>query len=210
MEAVGWWLLAFGAGALPFSVWLGRWALHKDIRAFGDHNPGAANVFRAGGRAWAVLAVILDFLKGAVPVGLANYVGGMMGWGLVAVALAPVLGHAYSPFLRLRGGKALAVTFGIWCGLTVWLGPTVLGIALGAWLAILAVPGWAVLAGMLTLGAVLLIAEPAWVLLAVWVGNTAILLWKHRANLAQPPQPGKSLVKSLLDARAAPKGNRGP
>ena len=123
MFGIGWFLLAFLCGSLPFSVWIGRLALGADIRQFGDANPGATNVLRAGGKGAAAVALLLDFLKGAIPVGLAHFQGGVNGWPLAAVAVAPVLGHAFSPFLGLRGGKAVAVTGGGWGGLTGWGGP---------------------------------------------------------------------------------------
>ena len=50
-------VVAFWLGACPFSVWIGRWFLGKDIRNYGDGNPGAANVFRAGGRKTGLFAV---------------------------------------------------------------------------------------------------------------------------------------------------------
>ncbi len=121
MNAVAFVLWVFGAfliGALPLSVWVGSLALGVDVRAFGDGNPGATNVYRAGGRMTAFFALFLDFLKGALPVGTAAYVAGINFPLLAAISLAPVAGHAFSPFLRWRGGKAVAVTFGIWAGLT--------------------------------------------------------------------------------------------
>ncbi|KPK05115.1 MAG: hypothetical protein AMJ56_16395, partial [Anaerolineae bacterium SG8_19] len=69
MELI-WIALAFLCGSLPLSVWLGRLVLGIDIRQFGDGNPGAANVWRAGGAKWGLTAVLLDFLKGAIPVAL--------------------------------------------------------------------------------------------------------------------------------------------
>src|SRR5690242_19021308 len=104
-----WISIAFFCGALPFSVWIGQRVLKKDIRRYGDTNPGATNVLRAGGRGAAALALLLDFLKGALPVALAHFQANFTGWPLVGVALAPVLGHAFSPFLRFKGGKAVAV-----------------------------------------------------------------------------------------------------
>jgi acyl phosphate:glycerol-3-phosphate acyltransferase len=182
-----WVIAAFVSGSLPFSVWVGRLALRSDIRRFGDGNPGAANVLRSGGWRWAALALLLETFKGAIPVGLAQYWGQFEGWALAAVALAPVLGHAFSPFLSFRGGKAVAVTFGIWAGLTLWLVPTLLGLALGAWYALVRVDGWAVTLAMLSLLAFLWLtqADPAW--LAVWAGNSAILAWKHRVDLGRLP-----------------------
>lgn len=51
-------VLAFWLGACPFSVWIGRWFLDKDIREYGDGNPGAINVFRAGGQVKSMVASI--------------------------------------------------------------------------------------------------------------------------------------------------------
>lgn len=179
MAAIGGILLAFLCGSLPFSVWIGRWALAVDIRQVGDGNPGAANVWRAGGPLWGALAIVADAAKGAIPVALVNYVLGWEGWALVFVAIAPVLGHAFSPFLRFRGGKALAVTFGVWLGLSSWLGPLILGLAFAFWLVVLKKDAWAVLAGSLTqLGAFLIIGVD-WTWLVVWLGIFVIFIWKQ-------------------------------
>ncbi|MCK6629589.1 MAG: glycerol-3-phosphate acyltransferase [Anaerolineae bacterium] len=193
-----WLIIAFLSGLLPFSVWVGQLALRTDIRRCGDGNPGATNVLRSGSRGWAALALLFDSLKGAIPVGLAYFWAGLTGWPLVAVALAPVVGHAFSPLLGFRGGKAVAVTFGIWTGLTLWEGPTVLGLALGLWFAIIAVDGWAMLLALFSLLAYLLLARPEPDLLTIWIGNTLILAWKHRADLAQWPQPRSWLKKKEL------------
>ena len=88
-----WFIIGFVYGALPFSVWVGRLALRTDIRTYGDHNPGATNVIRAGGWQWGVLALLLDYFKGAIPVGVAHFFIGLEGVSLAVVAMAPVLGH---------------------------------------------------------------------------------------------------------------------
>lgn len=106
-------IAAFGLGAIPFSLLVGRWLLGKDIRDYGDGNPGAVNVFRAGGQKAGYLAVFLDVAKGAPLVFLAHSFFGLSNLAVVAVGMSAVLGHAFSPFLRWRGGKAVAVTFGV-------------------------------------------------------------------------------------------------
>jgi glycerol-3-phosphate acyltransferase PlsY len=196
MDQILWPVVAFFCGALPFSVWIGQWLLGKDVRHYGDANPGATNVLRAGGRGAAGLALMLDFLKGALPVGLAYFAAGLAGWPLICAALAPVAGHAFSPFLRWQGGKAVATTGGIWCGLTLWEGPTIGGLLLGATYALMAVNGWAVLSAVAGLVLYLLVTPSSWnlsavrpepwVIAAVGVGNLIILAWKHRRDLAQP------------------------
>lgn len=185
-----WVLLAFLAGSLPFSYWIGRYGLRRDIRSYGDGNPGATNVIRAGGKGWAALAFALDYLKGAVPVGLAYFAGQVNGIELVLVALAPVLGHAFSPFLGFKGGKAVAATFGIWTGLTIWEGPTVLGLMLLFWYMVLETDGWAVLLTMASLLLYLMLTRRLGLdsaLLAVWIGNAMLLAWTHRRDLLRWP-----------------------
>jgi glycerol-3-phosphate acyltransferase PlsY len=103
----------FWLGACPFSVWIGRWVLGKDIRDYGDGNPGAANVFRAGGRKSGCLAVILDTAKGVPFIALAHSFFRFPEAAVMAVALSAILGHAFSPLLQLKGGKSVAVTFGV-------------------------------------------------------------------------------------------------
>ena len=106
-------LCAFWLGACPFSVWIGQWLLGKDIRDYGDGNPGAVNVFRAGGRKSGFLAIFLDVAKGVPFVVLAHSFFGFSEAIVLAVALSAILGHAFSPLLHLRGGKSVAVTFGV-------------------------------------------------------------------------------------------------
>jgi glycerol-3-phosphate acyltransferase PlsY len=116
MEVLSTVLLVLGAFLLsscPFSVIIGRWFLGKDIRDYGDANPGAANVFRAGGQKLGYLAVLLDIAKGIPFVFLAHTVFGLSNWVVVLAGAGAILGHAFSPFLRWRGGKAIAVTFGV-------------------------------------------------------------------------------------------------
>lgn len=187
--AVLWTLLAFLSGALPLSAWLARLALAVDVRQVGDGNPGAANVWRAGGWRWGLAAVLLDFSKGAVPVGLARFSLQASGLPLLGIALAPLLGHAFSPFLGGRGGKALAVTFGIWAGLTLWVVPVALGLLFALWLILLTVEGWAVLAGMLSLAPLFLALEVEPVLWMVWAANVGLLAWKHRTDFLRSPHP---------------------
>jgi glycerol-3-phosphate acyltransferase PlsY len=104
---------AFGLASVPFSLLAGRWFLHKDIRDYGDGNPGAYNVFKAGGQKAGYLAVALDVGKGVPFVFLAHTMFDLSGSALVIIAMSAVLGHAFSPFLQWHGGKAIAVTFGV-------------------------------------------------------------------------------------------------
>jgi glycerol-3-phosphate acyltransferase PlsY len=104
---------AFWLGACPFSLWIGKWLLDKDIRNYADGNPGAFNVLRAGGRKAFVFAVFLDIGKGVPFVALAHYYFGLPEVMVMAVGLSAILGHAFTPILRFNGGKALAVMGGV-------------------------------------------------------------------------------------------------
>ncbi|MCJ7606012.1 MAG: glycerol-3-phosphate acyltransferase [Dehalococcoidales bacterium] len=106
-------LVAFGLGAIPFSTIVGRRLLGQDIRDYGDGNPGSANVFRAGGVKAGYLAVFLDIAKGFPVAYLAHTSFDVPITGVIIIGISAILGHAFSPFLRWRGGKAVAVTFGV-------------------------------------------------------------------------------------------------
>ena len=182
-----WAILAFFLGALPFAVWVGRLATRRDIREVADHNPGATNVLRTGGFGWFIVAMSLDISKAAVPVGLAAQVFGWSGWPLLLIALAPPLGHAFSPFLGGKGGKAVATVFGVWIGLTIWQLPVVCLAALAFWFLWLRTSGWVVVLTMVTVLAYLVIWRPEPLLMAVAAAQIALLAYTHRADLAHPP-----------------------
>ncbi|MFN2103730.1 MAG: glycerol-3-phosphate acyltransferase [Candidatus Promineifilaceae bacterium] len=180
-------VLAFLLGSLPFSVWIGRAATGKDIRQVGDHNPGATNVLRAGSSAGFILAMIIDITKGALPVGLAYQQWGIQDWRIVPIALAPVAGHAFSPFLRGKGGKALATALGVWIGLTIWtLSLAALGF-LVLWRLIVRPSAWALLLALICLGLVIAIWFPDPIYFAVLAGQAAILLYKHGSEFQERP-----------------------
>jgi acyl phosphate:glycerol-3-phosphate acyltransferase len=109
--------LEFICGSLMFSYWIGL-KVHKNITKIGDGNPGAFNLWSAAGFKLGILGVFLDFIKGYFPLVLLIESGYIKEIYIIPVALAPILGHAFSPFMKLKGGKAVAVTFGVWSALT--------------------------------------------------------------------------------------------
>ncbi len=114
-----------------FSYWLGV-LFKKDIRLFGDSNPGAFNLGRALGFKFGVIGALLDFFKGLFPLIVFVYHNYISGWEIFIVGIAPILGHAFSPFLKFKGGKGVAVTFGVWGALTFFEIPLVYGILLAS------------------------------------------------------------------------------
>ncbi len=185
-----WSLLAFICGSIPFSVWLPKLLRRADVRQYGDGNPGATNAFRAGGAAVGLLALLLDVSKAAAPVGWAYFNMGYRGWPMALIATAPVLGHAFSPLLRFRGGKALAVAFGAWIGLTLWKLSIPALLLVLFWRRVFDREGWAVIAAILSLGVIILIWLPQPLFFAVLAGQFLILGWKHRHDLRRKPRLG--------------------
>ncbi len=180
---------------------MGQLFLHSDVRRYGDGNPGAANAFRAGGKLVGLVALLLDISKGAAPVGLAYFTLGLHGLPVFFIAAAPVLGHIFSPFLRFKGGKALAVALGVWIGLTLWKLSLSAVILILFWTALISPVGWAL---MLTLAGMLLILL-AWlpdpVFIAVLCGQVLLLAWSHRADLRLRPHLRRWLFRQLTRSK---------
>ena len=77
----------------------------------------------------------------------------------------------------------LAVTFGIWAGLSLWFVPTLLGLFFAIWLALGRVSGMAVLLGLACLLPAFLLLDAPRIWYPVWLANTVILAWTHRHDL---------------------------
>ncbi|BFT73628.1 glycerol-3-phosphate acyltransferase [Paenibacillus sp. P36] len=204
-----WTACAFLSGALMFSYWLGLLARHN-LKHVGDGNPGALNLWRAAGYRTGLAGIILDFLKGYLVLvwilGFNLDNTRIQGYALIPVALAPIIGHAFSPFLKGRGGKAIAVTFGVWSALTKFEASLALAIILAVSVAVTklatrgksissSADGLQVVIGMLLLGVYLYIGGYVEAIMWVWLGNVALIAYKHRKELAfyltkKQPKPG--------------------
>lgn len=178
------------SGSLMFSYWLGLFA-KVNLRGIGDGNPGAFNLWKGAGFKFGLLGVALDFLKGYLPVFLISHAGLVSNDQLIPIALAPIVGHAFSPFLRFKGGKSLAVTFGVWSALTAFRASISLAVILALMFLVVRVlnkgkvatsteDGIQTTVGFLLLSLYLLIAKSPTAFLWIWLGNFLILLWKSR------------------------------
>ncbi len=107
---------------------------------------------------------------------------------MVLIATAPVLGHAFSPFLTFRGGKALAVAFGAWIGLTLWKLSIPALLLVLFWRKVIQPDGWAVIIALFSLGIIILVWLPEPLFIAVLAGQFLILGWMHRHDLRQTPR----------------------
>jgi len=187
-----WVSLAFLSGSLPFSVWIARLA-GADPRSVGDRNPGATNALKAAGKGAGLAALLLDVSKAAAPVGLAYQAFGLRGPAMAAIAIAPMLGHAYSPFLGFKGGKALATALGVWIGLTWWDVPLVILVNITVWFLLLRKSGQAVLLTLVAVAVYLIVRRPEALFFWILGLQAGLVLWKHRHDLAteifhSPPQ----------------------
>jgi glycerol-3-phosphate acyltransferase PlsY len=175
-------IAAYLMGSIPFAQLLSR-RRGIDLRRVGSGNVGASNVLRTVGVRVAVLAMMLDAVKGTVAVLVAE----RMGSGVtlpVAAGLASVIGHVYPVWLRFRGGKGVATAAGVFAVLN----PGALGIAAMVFVAAVGLTRFisvGSMVGALTLAGWAL-ASDAPTVVGVGAGVAAlVVILGHRANLAR-------------------------
>ena len=116
---------AYLVGSLSFAVLVSRVMGLNDPRTYGSKNPGATNVLRSGNKAAAAVTLLLDALKGWLPVVAVAWWGEPYGLGdgtVALVGLAAFLGHLFPVFFRFQGGKGVATAAGVIIGFQPWLG----------------------------------------------------------------------------------------
>ncbi|NMO15849.1 glycerol-3-phosphate acyltransferase [Pyxidicoccus fallax] len=177
-------LLGYLAGSIPFGVLLTRWLRGVDVRQQGSGNIGATNVTRVAGKKLGAVVLLLDALKGALPVALAMRLLPGQPLAHVLVGLASVLGHVYPVWLKLQGGKGVATALGV---LLVLVPEAALAGAL-VYAAILAV--WRVSSlGSLAAGATAVGTSALTARATEYAGLSAVLfalmLWTHRGNIGR-------------------------
>lgn len=116
---------AFLIGSIPFSLLIGRWIGGIDLRQHGSRNVGATNVARTLGLKWGLLALLLDALKGLLPVLLLPPLlladdNPLVGHLRVGCGLVAICGHMFPPWLGFRGGKGVATALGVVSILAPW------------------------------------------------------------------------------------------
>ena len=195
---------AYLLGSIPFGLLIAK-AHGKDLRSIGSGNIGATNVSRALGRKWAYVCFALDVLKGVVPmlVTLSLARGSssesqtekvILLWLWLAVGCGAILGHIFPIYVKFKGGKGVATSFGVALGL--WPYYTICALfAIAIW--IVAVLIWryvslASIAASVTFPIVLILAivlKPGWDFISLWpllIVATAIPLMviiRHRENI---------------------------
>jgi glycerol-3-phosphate acyltransferase PlsY len=183
-------LAAYLIGSLSFAVIVSRAMGLSDPRTYGSKNPGATNVLRSGSKAAAVVTLLLDALKGALPVLLLKWFGPAWGLGEGTQALAGVaafVGHLWPVFFRFKGGKGVATAAGVLLAFNPWLG----AVALGIWLVVVLISRYVSLASM----AAALLAPVCYLWLdgVLWPANAdkaiamatmaVLLVYRHSENI---------------------------
>jgi len=182
-------VLSFMIGSIPTAFLMGR-ARGIDIRQFGSGNVGATNAFRVLGKSWGLACLLIDMLKGLVPVMLFTPNLFFQAWHGYAsyewlIGLAAIAGHMFSPFLKFRGGKGVATSLGVVLAIAPW--PMLIALATG--LVLIWLTGYVSvgsIAGAALLPPLTLIlqwGERPWTSVAITFFLALAIVWKHRANI---------------------------
>ncbi len=188
-----WCLGAFLCGSIPFGLILVKLSGKGDVRAHGSGNIGATNVSRVGGKALGVVTLALDILKGFLPVFLAKKLG--VGSDLLALmALAAVLGHVFTPWLKFQGGKGVATALGV----ILATDASMMVLPMGTFLFVLFLTRHVSLGSILAAAMVpVQLLLGAWALswgapmsrsigpILPWLALVVLVIWKHRENIAR-------------------------
>ena len=178
------WLVAsYLLGATPTAYLAGRLARGIDLRQQGSKNLGATNVYRVLGWRWAIPVALIDIAKGAIAVALFGRWAAGGPWLAVALGVAAVLGHVFSPYMHFKGGKGVATALGVFLALA----PVAVLIALPVWGGSLWLTGYVSLSSLVAAA-----SFPVWVKLtapgavsAFWasVALAVLIVYSHRANV---------------------------
>ena len=180
-------ILAFLSGSVPWSWILGKFR-GIDIRSKGSGNTGATNLFRICGKGAGISGLLLDTLKGALPVLAANHgIPGILppigDWALALTGMSAVLGHVFSPWLGFRGGKGVATTLGV----LLILSPLTTALALSVFLLVLSVTRYVSLGSISAAAAVIpfvFIFEPGRLPVQIIICFVAALVVvRHKSNI---------------------------
>jgi len=177
---------AYLLGATPTSYIAGKLGRGIDLREHGSKNLGATNVYRILGWKYAIPVALFDIAKGAIAVLLfPKLLGRNEVWLPVVLGGAAVLGHMYSPYVSLKGGKGVATAAGMFLALA----PVAVVIALALWGICLWLTGYVSLSSIIAVGSV-----PLWVAIlqpsesyVFWasLGLVALIVFAHRRNIAR-------------------------
>lgn len=206
------WVACYVLGAVPFGWLTAKLLKGIDIREVGSGNIGATNVYRTLGPGPGIAVFALDTLKGLVAVLLCEKLG-LTDWLVVVGALLAVVGHSYSVFLRLKGGKAVATSLGVIIGLS----PPVAAIIFPLWVILVFVTRYVSVASIIAAVSVAIL-----MFTAVYMGidnpplsykimgllSGLAIITKHRSNIGRlmagtEPKVGRKPETEKEDVRTS-------
>jgi glycerol-3-phosphate acyltransferase PlsY len=173
-------VLGYLMGSVPFGVILTKLAGAGDLRSIGSGNIGATNVLRTGRKGLAAATLLGDALKGTLAVLVLARFGEV---GALTAALFAVIGHMFPVWLGFKGGKGVATYLGVLIGVA-W--PVAVGFAL-VWIAVAAALRFSSLAALTAtlLTPVAFAVMGAWPQAVVFAVLTALVWWRHSANIGR-------------------------
>ncbi len=174
-------VFAYLLGSISSAILLSKLMGFTDPRSEGSNNPGATNVLRIAGKKAAFFTLLGDCLKGLIPVLIAHWLSDES----IVVALtgfSAFLGHCYPLFFGFKGGKGVATAIAVCVGYEWLIGIFIIAI----WLLFAKVFKISSLAAIVAFAALPVLVywqDGSWSTTAVFGLMSAILIWRHKANI---------------------------
>ena len=180
-------VLAYFMGSIPTGLWVGKYVRNIDLRDYGSGNLGATNAFRVLGKKLGMLVLLIDVLKGMLPVLLFLPMLGISepkASQEMLVGAFAITGHVLSCFVNFKGGKGVATALGVFLAIA----PLEMGIILVLGIIIIAVTGYVSLAsivGAFLLPIGLFLNNRPTLVLVVGLLISAMVIIRHRSNIGR-------------------------
>lgn len=175
-------IICYLIGSMPFGYIVAKVVKKIDIRDYGSGNIGATNAFRVLGPWLASLVLIGDLLKGFLAIVLFYQLNIDSLFVIILGGLAVIGGHDWSIFLKFKGGKGIATTYGVFLALN----PKIALLSALIWLIVIALTRYASLASILSLSVLVVLMlwfkQPQeYIIFSVII--LALALYRHRGNI---------------------------
>jgi glycerol-3-phosphate acyltransferase PlsY len=207
-------IAAYLLGSVPFGLLIAK-AHGKDLRSIGSGNIGATNVSRALGRKWAYVCFVLDVLKGLIPMLVTMLIAEpdsvITLWLWLSVGCAAILGHIFPIYLKFKGGKGVATSFGVALGLWPYFTVCALFFAV-TWMVVVLIWRYVSLASItasVTIPLALLLAiilipgwefDNLWPVLIVAIAIPVMVIIRHRENIKRLLAGTESKIRQKKDS----------
>jgi len=184
-------LISYGFGSIPSAYLYGKYTKGIDIRDHGSGNVGATNVFRVLGKGPGTIVLIIDIVKGIIPVYLvADLFGLQETWYKIILAIVTVAGHNWTVFLKFKGGKGIATSLGALIGLTIKIAAVRL-VVLGTvviWIGCFLITGivsFSSIIATIFLPILMVLTDQEFAITALGVIMCLFVVFRHKANIGR-------------------------